>query len=256
MSVRKIILSFLLSLAVLSVYAAPKKLFFDNFKLPLKRTHWLRLQPEDQAWQKEFKVESFGVRFLVRVTGNIADITDFKVLNGNGKIIMQTNELKKFDWVNFYGPFPYTVKIAGKPHAKPISIALDSHDNEDPALPAWKSVQMLSWSLSNCMAAALPESGMELTASGEKSGSLRGYVYDRSAKKKYRATLTVVSGTAQKVAFSASWQGNKKLREYDLLPGEETTLEVEFQPSAPTVNLQLLFNGKIKLKKFYLWEIK
>ena len=252
---KKVILSALLALSVLTVAGAPKKLFFDNFKLPLKRTIWLKFPATDQAWQQEFKVESSGVRFLVRVAGNLADITDFKVYNGNGKIIMQTKSLKRFDWVNFHGPFPYTIKVAGKPHAKTISIALDAHDNEDSSLPAWKSVQMLSWSLGNCSAAALPQGGAELTASGDKAGSLRGYVYDRSSKKKYRASITVSSETAQQLTFSASWQGSKKSVKGDLAPGEEKTLDVEFQPLAPTVTFQLLFNGKVQVKKFYLWEI-
>ena len=242
--------------AVLTLSAAPKKLFFDDFKLPLKRTHWLKFSAEEGDWQKEFKVESSGLRWLVRTTGNLADITSFKVYNGNGKIIMQTTSLKRFDWVNFHGPFPYTVKVSGKAHAKPISIALDAHDNEDPKLPAWKSVQMLTWSLTNCSAAALPEGGAELTASGEKDGILRGYTYDRSSKKKYRATLTLAVDSPQKVTFSANWQGGKKSKETDLSPNGEQTIELEFTPAQPTVSLQLLFQSKVKLKKFYLLEVK
>lgn len=252
---KKIIFSALLVFTVLTVSAAQKKLYFDNFKLPLKRTIWLKFPATDKDWQQEFKVESSGVRFLVRVAGNLADITDFKVYNGNGKIIMQTKKLKRFDWVNFYGPFPYTVKVAGKAHAKPISIALDAHDNENKSLPAWKSVQMLSWSLTDCTPAELPQGGTELTAAKDKNGSLRGYVYDRSAKKKYRASITVCSETAQQVSFAASWKGNKKNAKFDLAPGTEKTLDVEFQPSSPTVTFQLIFKDKIQLKKFYLWEL-
>ena len=242
-------------IAVLPLSATPKKLFFDNFKLPLKRTHWLKFSAEDNDWQKEFKVESSGLRWLVRTSGNPADITSFKVYNGSGKIIMQTTTLKRFDWVNFHGPFPYTIKVSGKAHTKPISIALDTHDNEDPKLPAWKSVQMLTWSLTNCTAAALPEGGAELSASEEKKGILRGYIYDRSSKKKYRASLTFAVDSPQQITFSVSWQGGKKSKQADISSDREQTVELEFTPAQPTVSLQLLFQGKIKLKKFYLWEV-
>ena len=228
-------------IAVLTLSAAPKKLFFDNFKLPLKRTHRVTFSAEDGNWQKEFKAESSGLRWLVRTTGNLADITSFKVYNGSGKIIMQTTTLKRFDWVNFHGPFPYTIKVSGKAHTKPISIA--------------KSVQMLTWSLTNCTAAALPEGGAELSASEEKKGILRGYIYDRSSKKKYCASLTFAVDSPQQITFSVSWQGGKKSKQADISSDREQTVELEFTPAQPTVSLQLLFQGKIKLKKFYLWEV-
>ena len=252
---RKSILILLMAVfAGSTLFAAPKKLFFDNFKLPLKRTCWLKFPAADEAWQQEFKLESSGLRWLVRTSGNPADITDFKVYNGNGKIIMQTKTLKKFDWVNFHGPFPYTVKVSGKAHAKPISIALDAHDNEDPKLPVWKSVQMFSWYLLNSTAASTPENLTELTPKEKKVAYLRGELYDCSSKKKYRAEITVVSKEAQQVTFSAIWKGGRKTDKAGLLPGVEQKLTVEFQPSVPHVSLQLSFNGKIQLKKFYLWE--
>lgn len=254
---KKLLLLFLLlSAGISSVYAAPKKLYFDRFDLPLRRTVWLKYPVSAEDWTIENKIEFCGVRSLIRFFGNPEDITDFKVINADNKIIMQTKKIKKIDWVNFHGPFPYTVKVSGKANAKKsINIAFDAHDNEDKSLPGWKSVQMLSWSVWNCTAAAADGGGVELTTKNDKFGRLRTSIYDRSVKKKYQASITAVSENAQQVTFSASWKGGKKEIKLDLQPGKPQVLTVDFQPKSADINVQIYFNGKIRLTKFDFMEL-
>ena len=256
---KKFIAALICSFSIAACFAAETKIYFDRFEFPLVRTSWLKFDPQNEAWTKDLQLPAAGVRWRVRYSGEKNVFKSLTVINSKGKQIFQDNSCQKATWVNLSGADTYTLKVTGNAHSKLAYLVLDTYDNEDKKLPAWRSTLMPSWRFLRVKHEAVPGGGVKITPAGDVPGI---YTLLSNLSQKYRAEFTVTSAEAQTVKVLVSWRKktgkgrDRVIRDLAVTPGKPATVSVEFAPTTTPVEVALRIEKELIVNSFNVYEIK